>query len=135
MKKMKFLASFMVIISLSVWFVSSAQKPVEKNSIPKDSSASAVNVAGKQMLIFINPNGRPCQVQMAIIDQIKEKLGAIATLTYIKTTELQDREKFYQYGIRGLPTIVIADKDGKEIKRLPPGIQDEKTIMASINNR
>lgn len=135
MKKMKILTINLVVVSLSVFAVFAGQKSVEKDSIAKDPPSAGVNVLEKQILLFVNPNGRPCQMQLSIIDKMKEKLAPLASLTYIKTTDPQDREKFHQYGIRGLPMIIIADKNGKEINRFSPGIQDENAILAALNSK
>jgi hypothetical protein len=86
----------------------------------------------KQILFFMNPNGHPCQMQLSIFDGMKEKLSGLATIKYIKTTEPGDEEAFYKYRIRGLPSLIIIDKNDKEIKRFTPGIQDEKTILSAL---
>lgn len=88
----------------------------------------------KQLLFFMNPHGHPCQVQLSILDNMRDKLNGVATVVYVKTTEPSDENKFYQYGIRGLPLLIVADKNGKEIKRLPPGIKNETTIMTALQN-
>ncbi len=80
----------------------------------------------------MNPNGRPCQSQVTILNGMKDALASIATVKYIKTTVDADQKLFYDYGIRGLPSLVIIDKNGKEIKRFTPGIQDESTILAAL---
>jgi len=89
---------------------------------------------GKVILFFMNPNGHPCQMQLSILDGMKEKLIGLATVKYVKTTESGDQETFYKYGIRGLPSLIILDNSGKEIKRFTPGIQDEKTIFSALGN-
>jgi hypothetical protein len=101
----------------------------------KELKSSAVKTADKQILFFMNPNGHPCQMQLSIINNMKDKLSGLATVTFIKTTEPGDQDKFYQYGIRGLPSLIIADKNGKEIRRFSPGIQDENTIITALKNK
>lgn len=72
------------------------------------------------------------QMQKAILDGMADKLAALAQVTYIKTTESSDRDKFSRYGIRGLPSLIIEDKNGNEAKRFPPGIQSEEKILAAL---
>jgi thioredoxin-related protein len=72
-------------------------------------------------------------MQLSILDGMKDKLSKIAKIKYIKTTEESDQNTFYQYGIRGLPSLIILGKDGKEIKRFTPGIQNEKTILSALD--
>ena len=104
-----------------------------QSEINSPAGETIVAVADKEILVFINPNGRPCQMQLSILDGMKDKLSKIAKIKYIKTTEESDQNTFYQYGIRGLPSLIILGKDGKEIKRFTPGIQNEKTILSALD--
>lgn len=110
--------------------------PVKKNCATAKTSDNMKNTApDRTILFFMNPNGRPCQMQLSILDGMKDKLAPMANVTYIKTTESRDREKFSEYGIRGLPSLIIVDKNGKEITRFQPGIQDEETILSSLQKK
>jgi thioredoxin 1 len=108
---------------------------------PKISAANDGNLQkkapiapNKEILFFMNPNGHPCQVQNAILNGIKDSLAGLATIKYYKTTEDADRDAFGKYGIRGLPTLVIADGKGNEISRFTPGIQDKETILSTLHS-
>jgi thioredoxin 1 len=100
-----------------------------KTVVPESKPAAAPT---RKILFFMNPNGRPCQMQLSIIDGMKAKLSSLAAVTYIKTTEAADQDKFGAYGIRGLPSLIILDQSGKELKRFTPGIQDEATILSAL---
>lgn len=89
-------------------------------------------ITDMQILFFINPNGRPCQTQLSILDGMKSKLHNIATVKHISTMEPSDRSLFYKYGIRGLPSLIIVDNSEKELWRFTPGIQNEKTILSAF---
>jgi hypothetical protein len=93
------------------------------------------NIPDRTILFFMNPNGRPCQMQKAVLDGMGEKLAGLAQVTYIKTTESTDQDKFSHYGIRGLPSLIIVDKNGNEIMRFSPGIQSEETILAALQKK
>lgn len=97
-----------------------------------DAAKRTPAAATRQILFFMNPNGHPCQMQLSILDGMKEKLSGLATVKYVKTTEPGDREMFYTYGIRGLPLLVILDARGKEVSRFTPGVQDAKSILAAL---
>ena len=86
----------------------------------------------KTLLFFMNPNGRPCQMQDEILGQIRDSLEGCATVRYIKTTVEQDRALFGQYGIRGLPSLIVVDNSGKDLHRFTPGIQPGETILATL---
>jgi thiol-disulfide isomerase/thioredoxin len=92
-------------------------------------------VPSKEILFFMNPNGHPCQMQNAILEEIKDSLATLAKVTYIKTTEPKDRDAFETYGIRGLPSLIIVDKNKKELKRFTPGIQRKEDILAALREK
>jgi thioredoxin 1 len=85
-----------------------------------------------EILFFMNPNGRPCQMQLSIISGMKDKLAPLASIKYVKTTEDADQQTFGKFGIRGLPSLIIVDKSGKELKRFTPGIQNEEAILGAL---
>jgi thioredoxin-related protein len=131
-----------VMIASVVAVSCSAKTPAAKNqnNVKKDTAVSAVSVASttapeKTLLFFMNPNGRPCQMQKEVLTGMNEKLAGLAQVTYIQTTEIGDRNKFSQYGIRGLPSLIIVDKNGNEIIRFSPGIQSEETILAALQKK
>jgi len=88
--------------------------------------------SGRQLLFFMNPNGYPCQTQLGILNGVADSLSKLAQVVYVKTTEDADMPKFEAYGIRGLPTLVIADKDGRELSRFSPGIQSADAVLAAL---
>ncbi|MBN1761212.1 MAG: thioredoxin family protein [Chitinispirillaceae bacterium] len=90
------------------------------------------NVAKKQLLFFMNPNGRPCQMQDEIIRKMGVTLTDVATVKYIKTTNRDDYPTFRTYGIRGLPSLIILDENGREFKRFTPGVQSAETILSAV---
>jgi thioredoxin 1 len=107
-----------------------------KHSAANDSSVQKKTpvAPNKEILFFMNPNGHPCQMQNAILDGIRDSLAGLATIKFYKTTEDADRDAFGKYGIRGLPTLVIADSKGNEISRFTPGIQDKTTILRTLHS-
>jgi thiol-disulfide isomerase/thioredoxin len=101
-----------------------------KDTVHAGSARSAS--APREILFFMNPNGHPCQMQLAILDRIKDSLTNLATIRYYKTTNDEDYDAFTKYGIRGLPSLVIADQKGVEISRFTPGIQNAETILNAL---
>ena len=93
------------------------------------------NVAKKQLLFFMNPNGRPCQMQDEIIRKMGGALTDVATVKYIKTTNRDDYPTFRTYGIRGLPSLIILDEKGSELKRFTPGVQSAETILSGLSTK
>jgi len=63
-----------------------------------------------------------------------DELRGKVDIQYVQTTVSGDRDIFYQYGIRALPTLLLADASGKEIKRMPPGVKQAGDIRALIQS-
>ena len=94
--------------------------------------AASATAAGKQLLFFMNPDGYPCQTQLAILNGVADSLSKVAQVVYVKTTEPADMQKFETYGIRALPSLVIADQNGNELSRFSPGIQSADAVLAAL---
>ncbi|MFA6167074.1 MAG: hypothetical protein WC700_10680 [Gemmatimonadaceae bacterium] len=95
-------------------------------------SAASATAGGRQLLFFMNPDGYPCQTQLAILNGVADSLSKVAQVVYIKTTEPADMQKFEAYGIRALPSLVIADQNGNELSRFSPGIQSADAVLAAL---
>ena len=85
------------------------------------------------LLFFLNPNGSPCRIQAGILEDIRSDVEKKANIRFVSVDNPADRGLFAQYGIRGLPSMILVDATGKELKRLPPGIQTPTTIRAAID--
>jgi thioredoxin 1 len=81
-----------------------------------------------RLVFFMNPNGRPCQLQDQVLRGMAAELSPRAELVYYRTTEGADLARFEQYGIRSLPTLLLTDAGGAELRRATPGIQSEAAI-------
>lgn len=88
--------------------------------------------SGRLLLFFMNPDGYPCQVQRQILNGVADSLSKVAQVVYIKTTVPADMQKFAAYGIRALPSLVIADRNGAELTRFAPGIQSADAVLAAL---
>jgi thioredoxin 1 len=102
-----------------------------------DNSASAVSSpqdsSGPYSLVFfLDPNGRPCQMQDEILKDMAGELEGVVNLRYVLTTVPSDLDYFYSFGIRGLPALLLTDASGKEIRRLPPGVKSAAEIRGLL---
>jgi thioredoxin 1 len=86
----------------------------------------------RRLLFFMNPNGIPCQTQWGLLNNVADSLLKVADVVYIKTTEPADYPKFETFGIRGLPSLVITDENGRELSRFSPGIQPADAVLAAL---
>jgi len=126
----------LVVTALLFLFGCSEEAPIVQTTTPQkaDSVASApateqVTAASDHYLVFfLDPNGGPCRMQGSILDGMVDELQDKVNLRYVQTTVKDDLQYFYAYGIRGLPTLLLADATGKEIKRLPPGVNPAEKV-------
>ncbi len=98
-------------------------------STPAPSIASQTTAASEHSLVFfLDPNGGPCRMQNSILQGMEGELKGKVNVRYVQTTVPDDRQYFYAYGIRGLPSLLLADASGKELKRLPPGVNPAEKV-------
>lgn len=125
-----------IIITLTLIFLTfnaNANPAIEQKDQIKNKEVTENTINKGTLLLFINPAGRPCQMQDAIIQKNKKSILKNISLEYIKTTVINDRQKFYKYGIRGLPSLILLNKNDKVAKRFAPGIRESASIIAEIN--
>lgn len=104
--------------------------PVATETKPAQNSPG---VTDHLLVFFIDPNGGPCRMQGDILNQMSAELDGKVLVRPVQTTVPADRDIFYAYGIRALPTILLADSSGKEIKRLSPGVHAAETIRGLLS--
>lgn len=68
----------------------------------------------------------PCKMMAPIIAELQKEYAGRASIIFIDVWE--HREQAQRFGIRGIPTQVFFDKQGKEIKR-HFGFLDKKSIV------
>lgn len=101
-------------------------------SAPTTAQAKA-EAAEPFLVFFLDPNGGPCRMQDSILKGMATEFEDKVNLRYVQTTVPEDMDIFYAYGIRGLPTILLVDASGKEIKRLPPGVKSADDIRTLLD--
>ncbi|MEW5733242.1 MAG: thioredoxin family protein [Thermodesulfobacteriota bacterium] len=71
----------------------------------------------------------PCRMMAPIIKELAEEYKGLASILFIDVWENPAEGK--KYGLRGIPTQIFYDKDGKEVSR-HMGFMDKKTIKATL---
>jgi thioredoxin 1 len=99
----------------------------------QDRDIAHAGPAGHQLIFFIDPGGRPCQMQDHILQSLAGDLHGRVDLRYVLTTVAEDRRIFYKYGIRALPSLVLVDPSGNEVGRLTPGVKSAEDILMLVN--
>lgn len=124
-------AAALVLLSLSLAACSNASSAPIQPAAPAagSTSPSTAPVTGTRprLVFFMNPNGRPCQMQDEILRGMPD-LPSRAQLVYYRTTEPGDLARFEEYGIRSLPQLVLTDGNGVELRRATPGIQPDRQV-------
>ncbi len=85
------------------------------------------------VVFFLNPEGGPCRVQNEILQQLYKDRGAKFNIAYVSATQPGNEKAFYDYGVRGLPSLVVVDKEGKVARVFPPGIQSYQVLAATLD--
>jgi hypothetical protein len=97
---------------------------------PATDDGEAATSGDTELLFFLNPNGRPCQMQQAIIEEMGPALGV--DVREVSVHDPDSRPELYKYGIRSLPALILVDGQGEELHRFTPGIQSAETIGAAL---
>lgn len=120
-------------------FACSDETPVTKAETPQKTAPAATAAASAErpaadhfLVFFLDPNGGPCRMQASILQGMSDELKGKVKLRYVQTTVKDDLQYFYAYGIRGLPSLVLTDADGKELKRLAPGVNPVENIRGLL---
>jgi thioredoxin 1 len=92
-------------------------------------AAPAATAGLPRLVFFMNPNGRPCQIQDQVLEQVAGSLQGRAVLVRFRTTTPEDLAWFEKFGIRSLPQLVVTDATGHELRRATPGIQDAGQVL------
>ena len=115
---------------------SSSQPDIAKSQVVASQSApaEAPEELSFNLVFFLDPNGGPCKRQNTILQGMSEELNKKVNIRYVSTTVEDQRKLFYHYGIRSLPTLLLADASGKEIKRMTPGIKNVAAIRTFLQS-
>lgn len=111
----------------------------KKTEAPAVKTAAAPPVATKKinanlptLIFFINPGGRPCQIQDQILKDAPD-LHKFAQIKYVSTIVPDDREMFYKYGVRSLPSLILVDQKDSTLHRFPPGIHQYDALRPILS--
>ncbi len=128
--------TFRLPLLVAVLAAASLALPAAAQSTKSGSAKAATAshpAALPRLVFFMNPNGAPCQMQDQILQGMSSELKGKASVVYYKTTVPSDIAMFQQYGIRSLPTLLVTDASGKEIRRATPGIQSAVQVRQLLN--
>jgi thioredoxin 1 len=97
-------------------------KPAEIPPVPTPGLVTMVDLGAKKCI--------PCKMMAPIFEELQEEYAGLASIVFIDVWE--HREQAQRFGIRGIPTQIFYDTQGKEIKR-HVGFLDKKSIVAMFD--
>lgn len=126
------LAAAVILAAASITGCSKAESAVPPPLPQAAHAAAPASGARPRLIFFMNPNGRPCQMQDQILRAMPD-LPARADVVYYRTTEPSEITRFEQYGIRSLPQLIVTDANGSELRRATPGIQSDPQVRQLLS--
>lgn len=93
----------------------------------------SISSGKKTIIFFLNPNGGPCRAQNEVLSTLQKDRKNNFNVAYVSAMQQENQRAFYDYGVRGLPTLVLVDGTGKINRMFPPGIQSYDALAAALD--
>ena len=132
MKAKAVLMSLAAVVILSMGYSANAADTPAPLSTPE--LQQAIGSGKKTVVFFNNPMGHPCQAQKEILLKLQKDMGNKFNIAYVDSSKPSDQKAFYDYGVRGLPSLALVDSKGKIARVFPPGIQSYETLVQSLDS-
>src|SRR5512141_162118 len=101
MKKTALIMSIMLMASVGVTHAGTPAAPPSTAEIKK-----SITSGKKTIIFFLNPNGGPCRAQNEILTTLQKNRKSSFNIAYVSALQQENQQAFYDYGVRGLPTLV-----------------------------
>jgi len=91
-----------------------------QQSLPADETAGEPEKKSRYKVVFIELGSVkcvPCKMMMPIMEEVEEKYGDEVKVIFHDVWTAEGRPYAKKYGIRGIPTQVFLDENGKEFHR------------------
>lgn len=118
-----YLHSFLIMACLALFApaVSLAETDVDFNALPVKGMVTMIDLGAKKCI--------PCKMMAPIMEKMEKKYDGKAAIVFIDVWEHRDQAK--RFGIRGIPTQIFYDADGKEVTR-HVGFMPEENIIETL---
>ena len=117
------------LVCVGIIFICWAAVP----TVAEDKQTAAIPPVPTQGLVTMVDLGAhkciPCKMMAPIIKELQTEYAGRASIIFIDVWE--HREQAKRFGIRGIPTQIFYDKEGKEASR-HVGFLDKKSIVATF---
>jgi thioredoxin-like negative regulator of GroEL len=118
------------LLAVGTWaWADTARAPLSTNALK-----AAVSAGDRNTLVFFeNPAGGPCRAQNEVLRKLQQDRKGSFNVVSVSVTRPEDRQAFYDYGIRNLPSLVLVDRAGRIARVFPPGIQSYETLATALD--
>lgn len=93
----------------------------------------SISSGKKTIIFFLNPNGGPCRAQNEVLTTLLKDRKNNFAVAYVSALQQENQRAFYDYGVRGLPSLVLVDSSGKINRVFSPGIQSYDALAAALD--
>ena len=111
-----------IFLSLVASGISYAEADVDFNALPVKGMVTMIDLGAKKCI--------PCKMMAPIMEKMEKKYDGKAAIVFIDVWE--HREQAERFGIRGIPTQIFYDADGKEVAR-HVGFMPEEAIVETLS--
>ena len=107
-----------IILTLVVPGVSYAEADVDFDALPVKGMVTMIDLGAQKCI--------PCKMMAPIIEKMEKKYDGKAAIVFIDVWE--NPEQARRFGIRGIPTQIFYDDNGKEVARHVGFMPEEKIV-------
>lgn len=125
-----------IALAVAALLPAGARAWAETPRAPLSTSAlkAAVSAGDRNTLVFFqNPAGFPCRAQNEVLQKLQQDRKGTFNVVSVSVSRPEDRQAFYDYGIRSLPSLVLVDRAGRIARVFPPGIQGYETLSTALD--
>jgi len=110
-----------IFLTLAASGICSAEADVDFDALPVKGMVTMIDLGAKKCI--------PCKMMAPIMEKMEKKYDGKAAIVFIDVWE--HREQAQRFGIRGIPTQIFYDADGKEVAR-HVGFMPEEAIVKTL---
>lgn len=115
------ICSVIICWTAATSFAGDSETPAKIPPIPTPGMVTMLDLGAHKCI--------PCKMMAPIITELQKEYAGRASIIFIDVWEHQDQAQ--RFGIRGIPTQIFYDKEGKETAR-HVGFLDKKSIVSTF---
>lgn len=112
---------FCIVLITIFAFMSFAHAQRKSDAVPVKGMVTMVDLGAKKCI--------PCKMMAPILEKLEKEYKGRAAIVFLDVWE--DDKPAYRFKIRGIPTQIFFDKQGKEVYR-HSGFMSEEEIVAQL---